>query len=52
LSEQPFSFLRNHAEGIATIDMFVVASASLRLLYVMIILAHKRRSYAPPSPTI
>jgi hypothetical protein len=31
------TFLRNHAEGIAAIDMFVVASASFRLLYVMII---------------
>jgi transposase InsO family protein len=38
------SFLRNHAEGIAAIDMFVVASASFRLLYVMIILAHDRRN--------
>jgi transposase InsO family protein len=37
------SFLQNHAEGIAAIDMFVVASASFRLLYVMIILAHDRR---------
>jgi len=37
------SFLRNHAEGIAAINMFVVASASFRLLYVMIILAHDRR---------
>jgi transposase InsO family protein len=37
------SFLRNHAEGIAAIDMFVVASASFRLLYVLIILAHDRR---------
>jgi transposase InsO family protein len=37
------SFLRNHAGGIAAIDMFVVASASFRLLYVMIILAHDRR---------
>ena len=37
------SFLRNHAEGIAAIDMFVVASASFRLLYVMIILAQDRR---------
>src|SRR5208282_2192329 len=27
------TFLRNHAEGIAAIDMFVVASASFRLLY-------------------
>ncbi len=37
------TFMRNHAEGIAAIDMFVVASASFRLLYVMIILAHDRR---------
>jgi len=37
------SFLRNQADGIAAIDMFVVASASFRLLYVMIILAHDRR---------
>src|SRR5271165_6108426 len=37
------SFLRNHAQGIAAIDMFVAASVSFRLLYVMIILAHDRR---------
>jgi transposase InsO family protein len=37
------TFLRNHTEGIAAIDMFVVASASFRLLYVMIILGHDRR---------
>ena len=38
------TFLRNHAEGIAAIDMFVVVSTSFRLLYVMIILAHDRRN--------
>ncbi len=38
------TFLRNHAEGIAAIGMFVMASASFRLLYVMIILAHNRRN--------
>jgi Integrase core domain len=38
------SFLRNQAGGIAAIDMFVVASASFRLLYVVIILAHDRRN--------
>ena len=38
------SFLRNQAHGIAAIDMLVVASASFRLLYVMIILAHDRRN--------
>jgi putative transposase len=37
------SFLRNHADGIAAIDMFVTVSASFRLLYIMIILAHGRR---------
>jgi integrase-like protein len=37
------SFLRNQAQGIAAIDMFVVACASFRLLYVMIILSHDRR---------
>ena len=37
------SFLRNQAAGIAAIDMFVVVSASFRLLYVMVILAHDRR---------
>jgi len=37
------SFLRNQPEGITAIDMFVVASASFHLLYVMIILAHDRR---------
>jgi hypothetical protein len=37
------SFLRNHAQGIAAIDMFVVASISFRLLYVMVILTHDRR---------
>src|SRR6266849_487106 len=38
------TFLRNHAEGVAAVDVFVAASASFRLLYVMIILAHDRRN--------
>jgi hypothetical protein len=37
------TFLRNQAEGIAAIDTFVVAPASFRLLYVMIVLAHYSR---------
>jgi putative transposase len=45
------SFLRNHAEGIAAIDMFVVASASFRLLYVTIILAHSRRNIVSTAVT-
>jgi transposase InsO family protein len=37
------SFLRNQADGIAAFDVFIVASASFRLLYVMVILSHERR---------
>jgi putative transposase len=37
------SFLRNHAPGIVAIDMFIVPSATFRLLFVMLILAHDRR---------
>ena len=37
------SFLHNQVAGIAAIDMFVVASASFRLLFVMVILLHERR---------
>jgi len=37
------TFLRNHALGIAAIDMFMVPSARFRLLFVMLILAHDRR---------
>src|SRR6266852_3412407 len=44
------SFLRNQAQGIGAIDMFVVACASFRLLYVMIILSHDRRR--PLSPIV
>lgn len=40
------TFLRNHAEGIAAIDMFVVPSATFRLLFVMLILVHDRRKIA------
>jgi len=37
------SFLRNQADGIAAIDMFTVPSATFRLLFVIVILAHGRR---------
>lgn len=37
------TFLRNHAEGIASIDLFVVPTASFRLLYGFIMLRHGRR---------
>ena len=37
------SFLHNHLTDIAAIDMFVVATATFRLLYALIILGHDRR---------
>ena len=37
------TFLRNHADGIAAIDLFVVPTISFRLLYGLLILRHDRR---------
>ena len=37
------TFLRNHADGIAALDLFVVPTMSLRLLYGLLILRHDRR---------
>src|SRR5580704_10186093 len=37
------TFLRNHADGIASIDLFVVPTISFRLLYGLLILQHGRR---------
>jgi len=37
------SFLRNHAAGIASIDLFVVRTISFKLLYGLVILRHTRR---------
>jgi transposase InsO family protein len=37
------TFLRNHAEGIASMDLFVVPTVSFRLLYGLLILRHGRR---------
>jgi transposase InsO family protein len=37
------TFLRNHADGIASMDLFVVPTASFRLLYGLLILEHSRR---------
>jgi hypothetical protein len=37
------TFLRNHAEGIAAMDLFVVATISFRLLYGLLIVGHDRR---------
>src|SRR5712692_9204339 len=37
------SFLRSHMRNTAAVDMFVVATATLRLLYALIVLGHDRR---------
>ncbi len=37
------TFLQNHAEGIASIDLFVVPTVSFRLLYGFLMLRHDRR---------
>ena len=37
------TFLHNHADGIASIDLFVVPTISFRLLYGLLLLHHDRR---------
>jgi transposase InsO family protein len=37
------TFLRNHADGIAAVDLFVVPTIGFKLLYGLVILGHSRR---------
>jgi hypothetical protein len=37
------TFLRNHADGIASMDLFVVPTFSVKLMYGLLILRHGRR---------
>src|SRR5262245_50075043 len=37
------TFLRNHADGIASMDLFLVPTISFRLLYGLLVLQHGRR---------
>src|SRR6266567_582927 len=37
------TFLHNHADGIAAMDLFVVPTISFRLLYGLLIVGHRRR---------
>jgi hypothetical protein len=39
------TFLRNHADGIAAMDLFVAPTISFRLLYGLLILRHDRRTH-------
>ncbi len=45
------TFLRNHAAGTASIDLFVVRSISFKLLYGLVILRHARRRLVTVSVT-
>src|ERR1039458_7514873 len=45
------TFLRNHAAGIASIDLFVVRTISFKLLYGLVILRHARRRLVSVSAT-
>jgi len=45
------TFLRNHAAGIASIDLFVVRTISFKLLYGLVILLHARRRLVSISVT-
>ena len=45
------TFLRNHAAGIASIDLFVVRTISFKLLYGLVILRHVRRRLVSISVT-
>jgi transposase InsO family protein len=44
-------FLRNHAAGIASLDLFVVRTISFKLLYGLVILRHARRRLVTISVT-
>jgi transposase InsO family protein len=45
------TFLRNHAAGIASLDLFVVRTISFKLLYGLVILRHARRRLVTTSVT-
>jgi hypothetical protein len=45
------TFLRNHAAGVASIDLFVVRTVSFKLLYGLVIVSHARRRLVSISVT-
>jgi hypothetical protein len=49
------TFLKNHIDGIATIDLFVLPTITFQILYCLIILRHGRRFWmsfgVTPNPT-
>jgi hypothetical protein len=45
------TFRRNHAAGVASLDLFVVSTISFKLLYGLVILRHARRRLVAISVT-
>lgn len=45
------TFLRNHADGIAAMDLFVVPTISFKLLYDLVVMNHDRRKILHLSAT-
>ena len=45
------TFLRNHAEGIVAMDLFVVPTISFKLLYGFVVMSHDRRTILHLSTT-
>jgi hypothetical protein len=54
--EPPFqgwkTFLRTHAAGITSLDLFVLRTISFKLLYGLVILPHARRRLIAMSVTV
>jgi transposase InsO family protein len=46
------TFLRNHAAGIAAVDMFVVPTIGFKLLYCLVFLTHGRRELVHHAVTV
>jgi transposase InsO family protein len=44
------TFLRNHTDGIASIDLFVVPSITFKLLFAFVVLRHRRRQISDAFP--
>jgi hypothetical protein len=37
------AFLKNHIQGLVSVDFFTVLTARLRVLFVLVVFAHRRR---------
>ncbi len=41
------TFLRNHVKDMVAVDFFAVPTATFRILYVLLVMAHERRKVLP-----